>query len=337
MAATRLKEVAAFARVSVKTVSNVINDYPHVSADVRRRVQDAIKELNYRPNLAARALRSGRTGLVALLARDLDTTCLPGLTGHVIRAASAHGLRVAVNPFGPGTRATIPPGYADVSLRVDAALVDADLISHARLATNLTAGTPVVVLGETSHAHYDHVHPDAAQAARDAVNHLVHTGRRHIAAIGARSDTDRRAPHPYTLGYEQAVHRAGLRPAIGFLQTTTDTRHEDGYRAARNLFAQEQRPDGIFCYDDRIAIGAIRAAIDIGLRVPQDVAVVGVGDTEEGRYSRPTLTSVCVDVAFVAREALDLIATRLGFGAGPPVRLVAPHAVLPRESTGPTG
>lgn len=112
-------------------------------------------------------------------------------------------------------------------------------------------------------------------------------------------------------------------------------RHEDGYRAARMLFAHEQRPDGIFCYNDHLAIGAIRAAAEVGLRVPENVAVVGIGDSEEGRYARPTLTSVGVDVAFVAREALDMVTARFGTRAGPPARLVAPHAVLSRQSTDP--
>ncbi len=94
----------------------------------------------------------------------------------------------------------------------------------------------------------------------------------------------------------------------------------------------DRRPDAVFCDDDRLALGVLRALTDAGLRVPQDVAVIGAGDSEEGRYSHPALTTVAADPADVARQALTLVEARLTSPDAPPTHVVVPHRVVPRES-----
>jgi DNA-binding LacI/PurR family transcriptional regulator len=140
-------------------------------------------------------------------------------------------------------------------------------------------------------------------------------------------------PRPRTAGYRRALRRAGLAPAPGHLLPAPRHRHADGYRAARTLLARPDRPDAIFCYSDPLAIGAMRAAFDVGLRVPADVAVIGMGDIEEGRYSRPTLSTVSVDTGFLAREAVARLAARIDEPDTGVAEITAPHTVLPREST----
>ena len=102
-----------------------------------------------------------------------------------------------------------------------------------------------------------------------------------------------------------------------------------------SLLTHPHRPDAIFCYNDRLASGVIRAATDAGLRVPQDLAVIGIGDSEEGQYSRPTLSTVAIDPAYIAHHALDQLIRRLKGATGTVSQIVAPHVVLPRESTAP--
>lgn len=271
--AARLKDVAALAQVSMRTVSNVVNDYPHVSADVRRRVGEAIERLNYQPNLAARTLSSGRTGLLALAA-----PFPPDLTEQVVRQVAARGMRVVIDPM-------------PRSVPVDAVLLRGDPVGA--LEAYLAAGTPVVLLGGAGDPRCDHL---ALDPERAAVEHLHAIGRRRVAVM------------PLT----------GGRPS-------------DGYRAARELLGG--RPDAIYCADDRLALGALRAVADAGLHVPGDVAVIGVGDSEEGRYSRPALTTVAADHAYVAGKALDLVLARLANPGAGVTRIDIPHVVRVREST----
>lgn len=335
--ATTLRDVARHARVSVKTVSNVINDHPHVSDELRRRVREAVRALGYRPNLAARTLRTGRTGLLALVVPDVEAPGLHGLAREVVRAATRQGFRVVVEPHGPDTGPPAPPARAGGPPGVDAVLLVTDVVPPGLIDAQLGTGTPLVLLGESRDPRCDRVALDGARAAADATEHLLDTGRRRIAAIGARPGEATGPPQPRTLGYQRAVRRAGLDLPAGYLRTTAQHRYEDGYRAARRLFAHEHRPDAVFCYSDRLAIGALRAAADAGLRVPADVAVIGIGDSAEGRYSRPTLTSVSADPAFLARTAVALAVARLDRPDAPPARITAPHAILPRESTRPAG
>ncbi|MGI5521168.1 LacI family DNA-binding transcriptional regulator [Micromonospora sp. CA-259024] len=328
--ASTLKDVARLAGVSVKTVSNVVNGYPHVSTDVRRRVEAAVAQLGYRPNAFARTLRTGRTGVLALVLPDADLPYADDLTREVVHAAGRRGYRVVVERGSDDERP--PSGLDDARpMPVDGVLVGAP----GELTQALTGGgRPVVLIGEgASDQRCDRVRVDVAGAAEDATAHLLRTGRRRIAAIGGCPPGPAGVPQPGTAGYHRALREAGLTPVPGHLLPARRHRRADGYRAARDLFAGPVRPDAIFCFSDPLAIGAMRAAFDVGLRVPADVAVIGVGDIEEGRYSRPSLSTVAVDTGFLAREAVARLTARIGQPDAAVAEVVAPHIVLPREST----
>ncbi|GMA90927.1 substrate-binding domain-containing protein [Homoserinibacter gongjuensis] len=145
---------------------------------------------------------------------------------------------------------------------------------------------PLVLLGEHDFdGRYDHVAIDNVQAAHDATSHLVSLGRTRIAAIGAQPDEEYSTPQQRTAGFESALADAGLAPVS--IEAAAHYRRADGYQAARALLERDPRPDAIFCYSDLLAMGALRAVFDAGLRVPEDVAIIGIDDIEEGRYSRP--------------------------------------------------
>ncbi|MCG5469523.1 LacI family transcriptional regulator [Micromonospora sp. LAH09] len=328
--ASTLRDVAQLAGVSVKTVSNVVNGYPHVSPDVRRRVEAAVAELHYRPNASARTLRTGRTGVLALV---LPTSDLPyaGLAGAVVHAAAQRGYRVVVAPDDQPRSS----GLHDArTMPVDGVLVGAPVTPGELGPAVAATGPPVVLIGGAPHdQRCDRVSIDVAQAAEDATDHLLRAGRRRIAAIGDRPAA---SPQPGTAGYHRALRRAGLVPVPGGLLSARHHRRADGYRAARDLLVGPDHPDAILCSSDPLAIGAMRAAFDVGLRVPDDVAVIGIGDIEEGRYSRPTLSTVAVDTGFLAREAVARLTVRIGQPDAAVADIVAPHTVLPRESTDAT-
>ena len=333
--AATLRDVAERAKVSVRTVSNVVSGYEHVSEQMRRRVQVAIEELDYRANPVARTLRTGRTGVLALVVPEIDVPFFAELAREVIREASAHGYRVMVDQTGHNhERERDLLTGADRTMLFDGVLFT-PLVTRAELLEMHPASTmPLVLLGEHDFdGRYDHVAIDNTQAARDATQHLLDIGRTRIAAIGVQPQESYSTPQQRTAGYKGALAAAGITPPQEDLQPALHYRRADGYSASQTLLSLDDRPDAIFCYSDLLATGAIRAVFDAGLRVPEDIAIIGIDDIEEGRYARPSLSTVSLDTPFIAREAIARITSRIADPDAPAVEVTAPHSVLPREST----
>lgn len=328
-----LRDVAERANVSMRTVSNVVSGYEHVSDRMRERVLAAIAELDYRPNPVARTLRTGRTGVLALVVPEIDVPYFSELARDVINAAAEFGYRVMIDQTGHDhDRERELLTGADRTMLFDGILFSPLVTRAELLEMNGRTSMPLVLLGEHEFdGHYDHVAIDNIQAAKDATQHLIDTGRTRIAAIGAQPDETYATPQQRTAGFEAALADAGLAPFA--IEPAAHYRRADGYAAARSLLERDPRPDAIFCYSDLLAMGALRAVFDAGLRVPEDVAIIGVDDIEEGRYSRPSLSTVSLDTPFIAREAIARIAARIDDPEAPAQQIVAPHAVLVREST----
>jgi DNA-binding LacI/PurR family transcriptional regulator len=330
----RLKDVAALAGVSVKTVSNVVNGYVHVSPDTRARVEKAIAELNYRPNLSARSLRRGRTGVIALAVPELDIPYFAELARYIVTAAATHGWTVLIDQT-EGDRER--EGVVVAGIRDH--LIDGLIFSPLALSGHDLAaradGTPMVLLGErVHHGPADQVVIDNVSAAREVTAHLVSLGRRRVAAIGAQHSAEGVTARLRLSGYRAALADAGL-PADPALVAPAPVWHRaDGARAMRALLDAGAPPDAVFCFNDTLALGAMRALYEHGLRVPDDVAVAGFDDIEDGRYAVPTLTTVAPDKAEIARRAVDLLADRISGGPDGPAReTIAAHRLEIREST----
>lgn len=333
MAAT-LRDVAEHAQVSVRTVSNVVSGYQHVSERMRQRVLAAIEELDYRPNPVARTLRTGRTGVLALVVPEIAVPYFAELARDVIDAAADIGYRVMIDQTGHDhERERRLLTGADRTMLFDGVLFT-PLVTRDELAEMQAGATmPLVLLGEHEFdGRFDHVAIDNFRAAQDATTHLVAQGRTRIAAIGTQPAEHYTTPQQRTAGYERALRDAGLEPLPALLQPAAHYSRADGYRATRALLDGD-RPDAIFCYSDLLAMGAIRAVFDAGLSVPHDVAIIGIDDIEEGRYARPSLSTVSLDTPFIAREAVARIAARIDDPEVPAVEVTAPHAIVVREST----
>ncbi|WP_309117885.1 LacI family DNA-binding transcriptional regulator [Saccharothrix sp.] len=321
-----LKDVAALAGVSVKTVSNVVNGYAFVKPDNRRRVEEALVATGYRPNLGARNLRRGRTGSLALVVPELGIPYFAELAGLVLRAARAHDWNVLIQQT-LGTR----EGEREALAALGPHVVDGAVISPEALRGTDFAGVsgPLVLLGEHPlDLPLDHVGIDNVEAARTAVRHLLDLGRRRIAAIGAHPD---RATAAQRLrGHREALADAGL---TGPVASVEHYHRRDGAAAMAALLDSPEPPDAVFCFNDLLAAGALRAAADRGVRVPGDVAVVGFDDDEAGAYGSPSLTTIAPDKAGIARAAVDLLRERVDGRDLPPRRVRTPFRLRIREST----
>jgi DNA-binding LacI/PurR family transcriptional regulator len=306
-----LKDVAERAGVSVKTVSNVVNDYPHVTPAMRARVQRAIDELGYRPNLTARHLRKGRTGIIGLAVPELGNSYFAELAGAVIDAAAQHEFTVLLDHT---------QGLREQEILVcqgfRARVMDGLILSPLELETEDLAArrddVPLVLLGERRYdLPYDHIAIDNIAAARAAVRHLLALGRRRIAFLGARQDRSHQPAHLRFIGWQAELAASGLAADERLAVTTRGWGHEEGARAMAELLDTGQQLDGVFAYNDLIALGAMRVMYERGLRIPEDIAVVGFDDITESRYGAVTLTTVSPDKEAIARLAVESVVGRL--------------------------
>ncbi|MER6948805.1 LacI family DNA-binding transcriptional regulator [Nonomuraea sp. NPDC000554] len=332
----RLKDVAEHAGVSIKTVSNVVNGYPHVSPDTRARVEAAIAELSYRPNLSARSLRAGRSGVVALAVPDLDNAYFAELATHVIKAADLRGWTVLIDQT-QGSRDKERLVVSGIRAHLIDGLLFSPLALTARDLATRADRTPLVLLGErigTGRSPYDHVSIDNVAAARAATLHLAGLGRRRIAAIGAQHTPSGATARLRLKGYQQALAEAGLPADPALIVHVKRWARTDGAAAMASLLDAGADLDAVFCFNDTLALGAMRTLLSRGHDVPGDIMVMGFDDIEDGRFSTPTLSTVAPDKASIAESAVDLLAQRLAGAAAKPQEVCVAHQLAFRESTG---
>jgi DNA-binding LacI/PurR family transcriptional regulator len=328
-----MRDVAARAGVSPRTVSNVVSGYVHVSPDTRRRVQSAIDELKYRPNVSAQSLRLGRTGIIALAVPEIAAPYFAELADLVQQAASQRGVTLLVEQTGASREREnlVLDGYhsnvIDGLVLSPMALTAADLEMRA-------PELPTVLLGERIETGGGllHVAIDNVAAAREATEHLLRLGRRRVAAVGADLTVDNLGPAVRRLaGYRSALGDAGLPP----LEVTTDGwSHRSAHLAVEALLASGTPVDAMFCFNDVLALSAIRALRTHGLRVPDDVAVVGWDDIAEAAYSTPSLTTVRPDKAGIARTAVDRLLALVAGERSAEEQVTCGYELVVRESCG---
>lgn len=328
-----LSDVAARAGVSVRTVSNVVNDFPHVAPATRARVQAVLDELGYRPNLAARQLRRGRTGMVGLVVPEIVSPYFGELASALVAAATARGWTVLIDETGgDAERERLLLGASG------ARLVDGLIFSPWALAPEelheRAGAVPLVLLGERSRPGLvDHVAIDNVTAAAEATRHLLGLGRQRIAAIGLQPHLSNNTAALRVKGYRAALRAAGVKPDRGLEVATRTLHRDDGATAMRALLDHGSDVDAVFCFTDQLALGAMRALADAGVRVPDDIAVLGFDDIEDGRYAVPSLSTIAPAKDQIAALALDLLLARIDSADEPAQALVAAHRLVPREST----
>ncbi|WP_447925321.1 LacI family DNA-binding transcriptional regulator [Georgenia muralis] len=339
MARVRLQDVAERAGVSIKTVSNVVNGKGAITAATRARVEQVLGELQYRPNVAARHLRRGHSGMIAVALPEITQPYFAEIASELVRAAKARHLTVLLNQT--DGRAENERAISD---GIDMPLMDGLIMSALALGPedlrHRLDSSPLVLLGEhVPDSPYPHVAIDNHAAARTATRHLAEIGRRRIAAIGAKRATGDATPAETAQlrleGYREGLADAGLPWRDELVVAVADFHRADGAAAMHRLLELPEPPDAVFCFNDLLALGALRALRDRGLSAPDDVAVIGIDDIEEGRFSTPSLSTIAPDKRWIAETAVDLLLrphqdARSSTAAG--------HRLVPRESTaGPGG
>ncbi|WP_282947273.1 LacI family DNA-binding transcriptional regulator [Cellulomonas endometrii] len=333
MGRVTLQDVAVRAGVSMKTVSNVVRGYEHVSPAMRARVQAAVDELGYRPDSRGRSLATGRSSMVALAFPDLRRPYFAELAHVFARVSAARGYRLLLEETG-GTA----DGERSVIQDREAGIVDGVVVHPQSLtATELDAmrgDTPMVFLGEDAQPPgADQVAIDNVAAADDAVTHLVEIGRRRIGFLGHEVDAWSRTSALRIQGFRRGLERAGL-PADDRLLVARGQGDAIGAeQALGDALDAGLRVDALLCRDDLAAIGALRALRVRGIDVPGDVAVIGWDATVLTASTVPALTSVAPDTHALASRALDLLLARMDGDTSPGRHVTVGYELVHREST----
>lgn len=332
-----MHDVAELAGVSIKTVSNVLNGYQYIRPETRQRVEAAIEQLGYQLNITARNLRQGRTGMIGLALPELSLSYFAELADQVLACAERRGLTVLIEPTG-ATR----EGELAVLGSARRRLTDGLLFSPLALGQGdvdvFRVDYPLVLLGERIFdVGVDHVTMQNTEAARAATEYLLRMGCRRIAAIGEHPGETIGSAGLRLRGYVDALVEAGVEVDQRLVAEAGLWHRGNGAEAMSRLLDAGVRPDGVFCFNDALALGALHVLEERGMRVPDDVAVIGFDDIDEARYSHPPLTTVSPGRDEIAQTAVGLLADRiLGVGPERPVEHRAQFRIVERGSTRPS-
>lgn len=333
MAAT-MSDVARLAGVSKKTVSNYFNGYPYMRPDTRTRIEGAIAELNYKLNVSARNLKSGRTGTIALAVPELAHPYFAELAQSIVAVAQERGLSVVVEVTNGDRDREREILESARGRSVDGLIFDPIALSPADVA-GATVDVPLILIGDQAHAGlFDFVSVANEEGAYEATAHLLGLGRRRIVALGIDDHTSPTAAAQRLDGYLRALAEHGLEPDDELLIGPLPWRRPAGADAIAALIERGVEFDAVFGFNDALALGALRALHGRGREVPSDVAVIGFDDVEEAEYASPTLSTIASGRDWVARTAVDRLAERIaGEVDDAPRTWVAGHRLIVREST----
>lgn len=328
----RLVDVASHAGVSTKTVSNVVHNYEHVTPEMRSRVQKAIADLGYKPNLTARRLVTGKTSMIALAIPETNHPYFSSLADAVVKAAEDRDYRVLIEQTDGDSEKEL-----DVLRDREAGMVDGVIFQPAKVTSldlaDIEEGTPVVILGEAaSPISFDHIMIDNTLAAEDAVRHLLGLGRTRIAFLGDIRGDNAGATKKRLAGYQVAIEEAGMTVDTNLVLPVESFHPESAKVTVEEAVKSGMVFDAILCRDDRFAVAALQALRDLGVEVPKDVAVIGWDDTSLARYSYPTLSSVSPNIQSIAEGAVEMLIERIEGLAGSGRHKLAPYSLHIRES-----
>jgi len=330
----RLKDIAKDLKLSVVTISKVLRDHPDIGPETRERVLQRMKELNYRPNLAARALVTGRTYAAGLIVPDL----VHPFFGQVAKAISGilrvkgYSLVLASSDEDPDLEQQEIEQL--LTRRVDVLVVASAQSSGEGFRRIQEQKTPLVLIDrkfEGLPAHF--VGVDDVEVGRIATEHLLDVGCRYPAHIGG---PDVSTGSGRAAGYREALARRGIEERPGSVvmrEHGDDAGERSGYNLMKRLLAQKPRPDGVFCYNDHTALGAMKAVLEAGLEVPDDVAIAGCGNVTYADFMRIPLTTVDQQSSEIGVRAGKLALSILEHPLGRPKQIVLAPKLVEREST----
>lgn len=323
-----MADVARLAGVSHQTVSRVINGSASIRPATKARVEQAIEELGYRPNTAARALVTRRSGIIGIVGTNSALYGPSSIQRSVQEAARAAGYFSSLVPLAEVTLESLRDALDHLARQsVEAIVMIAAQEDALAVVHSADAGLPLVVVEGDLSGRGLSVGVDQIDGARQATDHLIGLGHRAIEHVaGPLNWTEAKGR---CTGYEEAMRAAGLTPRPPAEGDWTPAR---GYEIGREL-ARKGDATAVFVANDQMAIGVLHAFAEAGLSVPGDISVVGFDDIPEAGYLNPALTTIRQDFQAIGRRAIDLVMATLE-GSSANVPLLPPELIV-RASTAP--
>lgn len=321
-------DVAREAGVSFKTVSRVLNGEPNVRAETRTRVMEAVSRLGYRANQHARSLRAGQSRLIGVFYSRLSRNYLGEIQIGALERGNAEGFSIAFENLeeGPDGAAILPRGGAELA---GAVLVPPLTEDSALIASLMASGTPFVRLSHTlAEGEVGHVTMDDEAAAREAANHLIALGHRNIGFIAGP------VAHPQSLlreaGYRASLAEHGIAVDESLI-VRGNFDFESGLHQASALLSRPARPTAIFASNDDMAAAVLTAAYRSGVRVPDQLSVVGFDDTPLASIVYPALTTIYQPGREMASMAVGMLLEKRV--SDEPLSACLPYRLVVRETT----
>jgi LacI family transcriptional regulator len=331
-----MKDIAMDMGLSTVTISKVLRGHSDISEDTRKRVLKRMEELNYQPNLAARALITGRTWTIGLVVPDLLHPFFAQVAKAVSNAIRGQGYSLIITSSEEDPELERQEIEQLLARRVDVMLIASAQWSVESFRAIEERKIPYILIDRRfSGLSANFVGVDDEEVGMLATNHLIEQGCERIAHI--------RGPETSTAlgrleGYRRALARAqkdfNPRYVVSIGSSGDDRGEPGGYEAAKKLLAVDPRPDGIFCFNDPVALGAMRAILEASLRIPEDVAVVGCGNLSYSDFLRVPLTSVDQNSTEIGRLSATLALAIVGANKEmrPKTELTPPKLVVRASS-----
>jgi len=305
-----LKEVAKYAKVSTMTVSRVIHNKNVVSPRLRKRVERAIKELNYIPNEWAQSFRSKNSRVVGLIVRDITNPYYSHFVRVIENEVKKHDLSLLL--YDSGEKFELEKEAINLFLRKRVEGIIIVPFEEGIVPTHIenlkTRGIPFVILGKLPSAKTDCVTFQDVKASYLATKYLIELGHKDIVHI--------RGPHNVVAiksreeGFRKALEESGI-PFRKNCVVEGGSLRKHGYEAVQQLLKKRKPPTAIFTFNDLLAIGAMRALREKGLKIPDDVSIVGFDDIEDSSYTEPPLTTIRQPIDKMAEAAIDLLLDKI--------------------------
>lgn len=306
-----IKDVAVLAGVSITTVSHVINQTRYVSDELVERVNAAIKELNYCPNTLARSLRSGKSKTIGLVIPDISNQFFAEISRKIEDKGFEYGYSVIFCNTDDDPNKEI--SYIDVLIakQVDGIIFISAGKETDTLKKTVNLSVPIVIADrDIKEIQADIVLVDNFQGGYEATHFLIALGHKRIGCISGPSSV---TPSAQRLqGFEQAMRESGLNVNPSLI-INGDFRYQSGEVAMRKLLENEQPPSAVFVCNDMMALGAIQAIIKMGLKVPNDVSVIGFDDIPLSSAIFPALTTMSQPIHEMASLVVDLLIEKIDF------------------------
>ena len=329
-----IKQVAVKADVSVATVSRVINSSGYVSPELQERVLKAMRELNYELNGPARSLRSQETRIVGVLVPQLDHPFFSALSFGIERTFADHGYNTFICSAEEDSRKEEDYTLMMVRQRVDGVIIGPTGYSEANLKRLIEQDIPVVLVDrDFPELDVNRVIINNFQGGYDGTKHLLELGHRHIGVIGAHEYSGALAQRTQGIFQAFADFDPALQPEL--VLSNNLQQFEQGYDCAKQLCQQNPDLTAIFALTDVLAVGALRAASELGLRVPQDLSIIGFDNIALASFVVPPLTTVAQPIYAIGETAARILLRQMDDSDQPTETVTFETELLVRESTAP--